>query len=343
MRGAMSQLGRAAGLTGVVQLCREAGVDPYALVAEVGLPLAALSQPDLRVSVELMGRLIEVAAIRTGMEDFGLRLAEGRRISNMGVVGLVIRDQPTLRDALAAYARYHWLQNDAYAVSVAEFDDHTVLRIIGPPWEGRQNRELAAAVAVRTIRAVVGHSWKPQEIWLTHGAPAHVDIHRRVLGVVPLFGQESTAIVLSREDMDTQNPWADPAMARPVAEYLERLTQERSFTLRAKVAELIVALLPEGGASVEQVARRLGMDRRTLHRRLVAELVTFSEILDETRRDMAVSLLTSSDRPLQNVADLLGFSSLSAFAHWFRRHFHQSASAYRAAHQRRAESLSAVS
>jgi len=44
---------------------------------------------------------------------------------------------------------------------------------------------------------------------------------------------------------------------------------------------------------------------------------------------MATALLIGSDRPLQHVSDLLGFSSLSAFAHWFRRHFEQSASTYR--------------
>ena len=71
------------------------------------------------------------------------------------------------------------------------------------------------------------------------------------------------------------------------------------------------------------------MDRRTLHRRLSAEGTTYSGILDDKRRDLAASLLTGSDRPLQNVAGLLGFSSMSAFAHWFRRSFAQSASAYR--------------
>ena len=115
-------------------------------------------------------------------------------------------------------------------------------------------------------------------------------------------------------------------------EDLERLTEERSIVLSDKVSELIVALLPDGVCSVERVAQHLGMDRRTLHRRLAAEGVTFSGILDDRRRDMAASLLTTSDRPLQSVADLLGFSSLSAFAHWFRRHFGQSASAWRATH-----------
>jgi AraC-like DNA-binding protein len=117
-----------------------------------------------------------------------------------------------------------------------------------------------------------------------------------------------------------------------VAIFLERMTEGRSIDLRDKVGDLILALLPDGLCSVESVARRLGMDRRTLHRRLQAEGTTFSGILDLTRQDMAASLLLTSDRPLQGVADLLGFSSLSAFAHWFRRKFGQSARAYRVAH-----------
>jgi len=139
------------------------------------------------------------------------------------------------------------------------------------------------------------------------------------------------AIIIRRSDLDLPIPSADPAIARQVAQYLERMTEERSQELASRVGDLIVALLPEGACNVERVAQHLGMDRRTLHRRLTAEGTTFSNILDNTRRDMAASLLTGSDRPLQTVADLLGFSSLSAFAHWFRRQFDQSASAYRAA------------
>lgn len=326
----MSQLGRSAGLTGFLDLCREVGVDAYALVAAVGLPPAVLTDPDLRVSVELMGRMYEMAAEQSGVEDFALRVAETRRISNMGAVGLVIREQPTLRKALAAYARYQWLQNDAYALTVQEFGDQAILRITGPSWQGRQTQEISVATATRTIKSIMGEAWKPQEVWLTHAAPLKLDTYRRVFGVTPSFDQDAMAVVMRRSELDHAFASADPAMARQVARYLERLTEERSVELQDKVGELIVALLPDGLCSVERVAQHLGMDRRTLHRRLTAEGTTFTGILDDTRREMATSLLTTSDRPLQSVADLLGFSSLSAFAHWFRRHFDQSASAYRA-------------
>jgi len=328
----MSQLGRSAGLTGFLDLCREVGIDAYQLVGAVGLPPAVLTDPDLRVSVELMGRMYEMAAEESGLEDFALRVAETRRISNMGAVGLVIREQPTLRKALAAYARYQWLQNDAYTLTVQEFGDQAILRINGPAWQGRQTQEISVATAARTIKAVMGETWKPLEVWFTHAAPLKLDTYRRVFGITPSFDQDAMAVVLRRSELDHEIPTADPIMARQVARYLERLTAERSVELQDKVSELVVALLPDGLCSVERVAQHLGMDRRTLHRRLAAEGTTFSDILDDTRRDMATSLLTTSDRPLQSVADLLGFSSLSAFAHWFRRHFDQSASAYRATH-----------
>jgi AraC-like DNA-binding protein len=328
----MSQLGRSAGLTGFLDLCREVGLDAHQLAAAVGLPPEVLTEPDLRVSVESMGRMYEMAAERSGIDDFALRVAENRRLSNMGAVGLVIREQPTLRKALHAYTRFQWLQNDAYSLELQALGDLFMLRINGPAWQLRQSAELTAATAVRTIKAVMPEGWKPQEVWLTHSAPRSTDTHRRVLGVAPVFDQACIAIIIRRSDLDTAIPTADPVIARQVAMYLERLTAERRVELRDKVGDLIVALLPDGRCSVERVAQHLGMDRRTLHRRLSAEGTTFSDILDDTRRDMATSLLTGSDRSLQTVADLLGFSSLSAFAHWFRRHFAQSASAYRAAH-----------
>jgi AraC-like DNA-binding protein len=328
----MSQLGRSAGLTGFLDLCRETGVDAYALAAAAGLPDEVLTNPDLRVSAEAMGRMWEIAAEQSGVDDFALRAGERRKISNLGAIGLVIREQPTVRKALQAYTRYQWLQNDAYHVSVEIAGEQVLVRINGPVWQTRQIAELSMVTALRTLKTLLGERWRPQEVWFQHAAPPRLETHRRLFGVTPLFELDGMAIVMTRADLDAPIPSADPAIAASIAQYLEQLTEQRSVQLADKVGDLIVALLPDGACSVERVAQHLGMDRRTLHRRLSAEGVTFSSILDDKRRDMAASLLTYSERPLQNVADLLGFSSLSAFAHWFRRKFDQPASAYRARH-----------
>jgi AraC-like DNA-binding protein len=333
----MSNLARAAGLTGFAELALTLGVDPYKIAAEAGVPAAALSDPDMKVSARAICLMFDLAAERSGVDDFGLRIAENRRLSNLGPIGLAVREQPTLRKALAQLARYIWLQNDAYTVTLEETGDIAVLRMGTPAWLGRQNVELSLGVTMRVMRDLMGETWRPQEACFPHAAPAKLDMHRRVFGRMPLFDQDFLGLVIDRADLDAPIGRADPAMARELAHYLEQVAAGRGTSLGHKVREMIVALLPTGGCTVERVAGRLAVDRRTLHRHLAAEGATFSELLNAARREAAEALLARNDRAFQSVAELLGFSSLSAFAHWFRRQFGCTASDYRADVQAKAE------
>lgn len=326
----MSYLGRSAGLTGYLDLAREVGVDAYKLAAAAGVPAAALTDPDLKISSIGMGRMYEEAAERSGVEDFALRIAEKRRLSNIGLVGLLVREQPTLRQALRTLAQYVWLQNEAYSIHLEETEDVAILKQGVAIPTGRQQADLVMGVGIGIMRSLLGDAWRPLDVCFIHAAPAKLDTYRRVFGRAPLFGQDFLGVIIKRSDLDAPIASADPAMASQVSRYLEQAAAQRGTALSDKVRELITLLLPSGDCTVERIAQRLRMDRRTLHRRLAAEGTSFSEILDLTRRSHAESLLTNSERSLQGVSDLLGFSSLSAFAHWFRRRFKCTASAYRA-------------
>jgi AraC-like DNA-binding protein len=325
----LSHLARSAGLTGFVELALKVGVDPYRIAADAGVPAAALTDTEMQVPARAVSRMFDLAAARSGVDDFGLRIVEGRRLSNLGPIGLVVREQPTVRKALAQLARYIWLQNDAYAVHQEETGDIAIIRVTTPPWAGRQSADISLGVSMRVMRDLLGETWRPQEVRFQHSAPGKLDGYRRVFGRVPLFDQDFVGLVIDRADLDVAISTADPAMARQLARYLEQIADGRGASLGDKVREMIVLLLPTGGATVERVASRLSMDRRTLHRRLAAEGATFSELLNAARREVAETLLARSERSFQSVAELLGFSSLSAFAHWFRRQFACTASDYR--------------
>jgi AraC-like DNA-binding protein len=330
----MAHLARSAGLTGFVDLALSLGIDPYKIASDAGVPAAAFNDPDMRVSARAISQMHDLAAEQSGIDDFGLRLAETRRLSNLGPVALLIREQPTLRAALIQLRRYIWLQNDAFSTSLEEMGEIAVMRLHTPSWSGRQSVEIAVGVGVRLFRELLGETWRPLEAHLPHAGPAKADSYLRVYGVIPLFEQDFVGLVIPRSDLDRPIGAADPAMARQVVRYLEQIAASRGSSFGDKVREMIVLLLPNGGVTVERVAQRLAMDRRTLHRRLVAEKTTFSELLNAARREVAEPLLARSERSFQSVADLLGFSSLSAFAHWFRRQFGSTASAYRASHAR---------
>ena len=70
---------------------------------------------------------------------------------------------------------------------------------------------------------------------------------------------------------------------------------------------------------MEDVARRLAMSERTLHRRLSERGLTFKSLVDSTRRHVAENLLRDSRYTATEVAFLTGFSEQSAFTRAFRR------------------------
>lgn len=326
----MSYLARSAGLTGFLDLSRELGLDAYKLAALAGVPAAALTDPDLKIASIAIVRMYELAAERSGSEDFSLLIAEKRRLSNMGLIGLLIREQATVRKAMRTVAQYVWLQNEAYALHLEEAEDVAVLRFAIAVPGGRQQGDLAIGVAMGVMRALMGDGWRPLDVSFTCAAPTRLATYRRLFGRTPLFGQEFLGLIIRRSDLDAEIASADPAMASQVSRYLEQAAAGRRPALSDKVRELVTLLLPGGDCTVDRTAQRLRMDRRTLHRRLAAEGISFSEILDDARRSHAATLLSNGDRSLQGVSDMLGFSSVSAFAHWFRRTFDCTASQYRA-------------
>jgi AraC-like DNA-binding protein len=70
---------------------------------------------------------------------------------------------------------------------------------------------------------------------------------------------------------------------------------------------------------VEEIARRLGLSTRTLKRQLAAVGTTYSTLLDDFRKERAVTLLDRRDLTLDAVATELGYSDLANFTRACKR------------------------
>jgi AraC-like DNA-binding protein len=77
--------------------------------------------------------------------------------------------------------------------------------------------------------------------------------------------------------------------------------------------------LADGQPSQSQIARRLGMSVRTLHRRLAEDGQSFQSLVSRARREAAETLLRADDHSLAEIAFLTGFSDQSAFTRAFKR------------------------
>jgi len=324
---------RSAALTHFAEIAATCGLDARALLAEAGLPSRCLTEPDLKVPARGVGRLLEIAAGRGHEPAFGLRMAESRRLSNLGPLALLVRDEPTLRSALEALMHHIHVHNEGVAVRVEEHGGLVAIRTELAA-EGaaslRQATELVVGVTFRVLQVFMGAGWRPRLVCFTHAAPPALAAHRRFFGPAVEFGHEFNGIVCNAADLDAPNPGADPVMAR----YSRRLlapTLARSAHLVDRVRQLIVLLLPRGLCRVEVVAQHLGVDRRTVHRQLLNEGTSFSALLDAERCALASRYVEDSNRPLTEVAALLGFAAPSAFSRWYRGSFGASAARRRAA------------
>jgi AraC-like DNA-binding protein len=115
---------------------------------------------------------------------------------------------------------------------------------------------------------------------------------------------------------------ADPYLNELLLQYCEEAlgkqrTRRTSFV--HDVENAIAVLMPHGRAQAGDVARKLGIGRRTLARRLASEGLTFSGVLQSLRHDLATRHLMDKDLSISKIAWLLGYQDVSAFTNAFRR------------------------
>ena len=144
---------------------------------------------------------------------------------------------------------------------------------------------------------------------------------QRILGCDVSFDAYEDSISFDAEVADLPLVGYDPYLSDLMMKTCEDAISRRPFEVspfRTLVENTIAPLLPHGEARAEMVARHLGLSERTFARRLAAEDLSFGEILDQLRRDLAMRYLTE-DLQASQIAWLLGFQQPSAFSHACRR------------------------
>jgi len=246
-------------------------------------------------------------------------MAETRTLSILGPIGLLVREEPTVRHAIQSLAKYIPLHNEAIVLHFDEIADQAVVSLelhLARQQAFRQGVELSIGVLFRILQSMIGSDWRPI-VCFTHEPPARRDVHHRVLGSRVDFRCNYNGIIFPSRELDLPVPEANPIFADHARRYLQLLMDRSGPTLEGKVRELVRAQLPSGRCTVERLAHQVGLDRRTLHRKLAQERTTFDAILHSLRSELAVRLLQNRNANLDVAADMLGFSSTSAFSRWF--------------------------
>lgn len=119
------------------------------------------------------------------------------------------------------------------------------------------------------------------------------------------------------------------------------MSQRKRRISHAKLKNIIAELIREGDFTLPSAATRLSISPRSLQRYLEEQEITYSDLVDEVRYEIARSLLASTDLEANEIGATLGYRDPSSFSRAFLRWSGSSPREYRAKHgssrQRRVE------
>lgn len=319
------ELVRAAALTGYFDAARGLGIDVVPLLRKAGLTRSMISNPEQMLPANLVIGLLEETARVSGCITFGLRMAEQRRLSDIGMVSLLIVHQPTLREAIGIVAEYRNRINSTLTLQLEDHGDVAFLRehiALNRPLVIRQVSDLALGVLYKVCRSIMLESWRPQCVCFSYERPTtDRAVFERLFDCPLHFGSDFDGIVIARDDLDRPLPGADVALARHARNLVSAVMDPGQRSVTEEVEQAIRLLMPSGRATIGEVAHSLDTNIRTLQRRLEEEQISFSELLDRVRVQQVGQHFSNRQLRLTDVAHLLGYSGLASFSAWYRARF----------------------
>ncbi len=306
----------------LVELVSRWSVRPDDLFAGTGLTLDTLGEPSTRITIPQAAVVLRRASELTGEPNLAAFLGKQMRLSWHGFLGFAALSAGNVREAIALGERFAAIRTPAMRLRLYE-SGQTASLVLEARFEDEEVRRFVL------LLLVVGLTEIAQTIT---GAPvqgsADIDFpepagftFRRAEGIVR-WGQPSTRLIFPASFLEAPLVMADPVATRLAREQCER---ELSALGNVGGTEARVRAELAGRASngqpptVEDIAKRLSLSTRTLKRQLAAVGTTFSDILDDWRKDRAVLLLEAKGRSLDAIAEELGYSDVANFTRAFKR------------------------
>jgi AraC-like DNA-binding protein len=309
-------------VTTVLNAAQRHGLTVEQLLAHAGLNTSQLQ--DARWPIDDITRLWRAAAELTADPGFGLKAGQLVGPASFNVVSFILQSSPTLRDALAMVQQFQRLISDGGRFQILAGDEKSWL--IYHPQQGElafspHQLEAVLAAVVTFSRWVLGAPVNPARVQFGHSQLGPLALYQQVFQAEVDFNQAFSGLQLDNAMLDHPLPQADAQLATLHREYaaarLAALATAPDFL--AQVREWLTSRLVQGVPPRAQVAQHFKLSERVFARRLQAQGLSYTQLIDAVRKDKACALVADSAESFASLALALGFSEASAFNRAFKR------------------------
>jgi len=310
------------------------GIDADAFVRDGGYDPAVFRDPAARLPSSVMDVAARAVAGRIADPAFALRAARCWHPSDLGALGHAWLASSTLRTALQRLERYNRIIGEKVRYRLERSDKG--LRLI---FDHRRKESPVAALGtdfalsmlMDMCRMNFGASLRPVEVTLWRPRPADPAPWEKFYGCRIRFGDTRNSFLLSARDVDAPLPVANRQIAGVMDVMLaQQLAALDRSNIPARCKAVVLERLAAGETPDVDIAKLMHMSRRTLQRKLAEADLTYQQLVDETRRDLALRYIQEPGKSITEITFLLGFSGQSAFTRAFRRWTGKAPTDYRA-------------
>jgi len=315
----------ASAATGIVDYIERLRGDVDRIFGHAGIAPSMAGSPTLKLKLSAFCNLFEEASRLTGNDNFGLWFGNQFQPRDLGLWGYAAVSSPTLGSALENMVGLFSFHQASSMLRLVRDDDGLMrleYQIRAPDiLERRQDAELSLGMFMNVFRECYGANWSPEEVHFEHPNPVEAREHENAFGAPVYFSQPSNALLFRPEIMDRPMPGRDLNLMTMMQTCLEQLSAlpDGQTSLIGQIRTIIRTKLPSGYPPLEAVAAELRLAPAAIKRELSREGVVYKDLVEMTRRDLALMYMKQRQLPFSEIAFLLGYSELSAFSRAVRR------------------------
>ncbi len=291
------------------------------LLRRAGLPANLFQQEKIYVTTAEVFAIWRTVAEMSSDPGFGLKLGTELRFERSHPVSIAGVCSRTFGDALQRLARYKQLTCPE-EIRVYRKAQETSVEFFF----------VEAKEAQPDIMVDIGLSWilcvgrrgsdgeiTPLRLELTRPVK-HRALLERHFGCRVRFKADRNALVFRSSDLDHPFVTHNEELVTMIGTQLdsELKAQNASVNVGGQVKDAVRRSLAGKRPTLRDVAQELGMSARTLQRRLTDAGITFQQLVEDTRRELARHYLKQRAVELNEAAFLLGFEDANSFFRAFQ-------------------------
>jgi AraC-like DNA-binding protein len=307
-------------LVEVPRILRQMDVNPEPLLSSVGINPAVLSDIEGRLPFPVVSDLMLKCTEATGRGDFSLTLGASGRLSHLGIIGNLLSSAENFGSALLDFVANHpRYVRGASTYLVDEGDDAILIghRVYHPGLRGSPRFSEGATAFGRSVFAELC-GVEPTRVLISLPRPDDLSPYRRAFGRARLtFEAEHFGLVYSRASLARAIPTADRARHADIRKFIAERWNFLQPDILDRVMRVLVPSVLAGTPSLQATADLLVMHPRTLNRALQTRGLSFRDAVNEARFEMACQLLRGTRVSIGSLAQILGYSEVSAFSRFF--------------------------